>query len=362
MSMKEKRNVVVGLSGGVDSSVAAYLLKKQGYQVKGLFMINWHDPSPSSQCSVTQDLKDAEKAASLLGIDFDTVDFSKEYKSKVFTPFLKEYQQGLTPNPDILCNRYIKFEAFLDHCLSLGYDALATGHYANINIDQTPHLLQGIDSNKDQSYFLANVHPEKLMHVLFPIGNLHKHQVRDIAKAINLNTADKKDSTGLCFIGEQPFGPFINQFLLEKPGSIIDIDTGNILGEHKGIIFFTIGQRKGLKIGGQKHSQHPWYVVKKDFATQTVYVAQGENHPSLFKSTLTCRQIHWINPPKSHNLQAKIRYRQPHQNCQIDRINDGELKVSFTQPQRSIAPGQYIVFYQNNECLGCAVINDDNSS
>ncbi len=357
--MKEKGKVAIGLSGGVDSSVAAYLLKKQGYQVTGLFMVNWQDPNNHSKCSVSQDLKDAETAAKILGIDFETVDFSSEYKSKVFTPFLLDYQKGLTPNPDILCNRYIKFELFLQHCLNKGFEKMATGHYAKIKMDNGAHLLQANDTSKDQSYFLSHVDADKLRHVMFPLGEMTKNKVRDIAHEINLNTASKKDSTGLCFIGEQPFAPFLNQFLLEKPGHIIDIDTGDILGEHRGIIFFTTGQRKGLQIGGQKKSQKPWYVVKKDVATQTVYVGQGKDHPALFNRSLSCHKVHWINAPKTSQLQAKIRYRQSHQTCRVECINEDILHVHFTHAQRGITPGQYIVFYHNNECLGCAVIDQE---
>ena len=350
--------VIVGLSGGVDSSVAAYLLLKQGYEVEGLFMQNWDDAT--TNCPAEQDLKDAMAVCLQLKIHLHTVSFTKAYWDQVFMYFLDEYAKGRTPNPDILCNKEIKFKAFLDHALKLGADFIATGHYARVKI--TKHgvqLLKAKDSAKDQSYFLHAVSPAALEKTLFPIGELLKSEVRSLAKSLGFVTHNKKDSTGICFIGERRFKPFLNEFLLAKPGPIVST-TGEILGQHDGLMFYTYGQRQGLQIGGKKNSQQaPWYVVAKDIANNTLIIAQGQDHAMLYAQSLLCGPIHWlISPPELPlHCYAKTRYRQTDQRCTISEGVDNKYHISFLTPQRAITPGQYVVFYQNQQCFGGAVID-----
>lgn len=350
-----KQHIIIGMSGGVDSSVAAYLLQKAGHKVQGVFMKNWEAEDTDSYCSAEQDLMDAQAVCDHLGISFHTVNFANEYWQRVFSLFLAEYQAGRTPNPDILCNKEIKFKAFLDYAKNLGADSLATGHYARIVNKQ---LLKAQDKNKDQSYFLYALNAGQLAYSLFPLGELTKPQVRALAKEIGLPNCDKKDSTGICFIGERKFKPFLENYLNAQPGPMKSVE-GELLGEHEGLLFYTIGQRQGLKIGGLRDKAlKAWYVVGKDMANNTLIVAQGE-HPALYKSTLKVSQVTWINEPATLPLTAgaKTRYRQPDQACTLTESDDGHIHVSFTQPQRAITPGQSIVFYQGERCLGGGVID-----
>lgn len=357
-----KTKVIVGLSGGVDSSVAAWLLQQQGYQVEGLFMKNWEQDDTNHYCAAANDLADAEAVCDQLKIPLHHVNFSQEYWNQVFTHFLDEYQCGRTPNPDVLCNKEIKFKAFLQHALNLGADYIATGHYARVRVDQhSVALLKAKDREKDQTYFLHAIQPQALQKTLFPIGDYHKSQVREFAKQASLVTHNKKDSTGICFIGEKRFRSFLNEYLLAKPGDIKSSD-GKHLGQHSGLMFYTLGQRQGLGIGGQQTaSEKPWYVVEKDIATNTLIVAQGNNHPRLYAQGLICGAIHWlIEPPQELPLTcfAKTRYRQTEQSCIISPENNQQHCILFAQPQRAVTPGQYIVFYLKNQCLGGAVIEE----
>ena len=358
------------MSGGVDSSVAALLLLQQGYDVEGLFMKNWEEDDDEDYCSAAVDLKDAQSICDTLGIKLHTINFSSEYWDRVFKHFLNEYSAGRTPNPDILCNKEIKFRAFLDHAKSLGAEKIATGHYARIGINNNrTQLLRGLDANKDQSYFLHALNQQQLSHTLFPIGEFDKPYIRELASKNNLVTHDKKDSTGICFIGERRFSTFLEKYLPAKPGEIQTTDGLNI-GQHNGLMYYTLGQRKGLGIGGLKESdEEPWYVVGKDLLNNILNVAQGHNHPALFHNTLETGEINWIentapiynkpcdNKSIDNNMTAKIRYRQSDQLCTIAKMTDGEkYKVNFEQSQRAITPGQSIVFYQNEVCLGGGVI------
>lgn len=349
-----KQHIIIGMSGGVDSSVAAYLLKRAGHKVQGVFMKNWEADDTDTYCSAEQDLADAQAVCDHLGIPFHSINFANEYWQRVFSLFLAEYQAGRTPNPDILCNKEIKFKAFLDYAQNLGADLLATGHYARIVNKQ---LLKAHDQNKDQSYFLYALNAAQLAYSLFPLGELTKPQVRAIAQDIGLPNCAKKDSTGICFIGERKFKPFLENYLTAQPGPMKSID-GELLGHHEGLLFYTIGQRQGLKIGGRRDKAlKPWYVVAKDMPNNTLIVAQGE-HPALYRTTLNVNQVSWINGPAPLPLTAtaKTRYRQPDQACQIQPGPDGSLHVSFAQPQRAITPGQSIVFYEHERCLGGGII------
>ncbi|MCL7751340.1 tRNA 2-thiouridine(34) synthase MnmA [Guyparkeria hydrothermalis] len=349
--------IMVGLSGGVDSSVAALLLKEAGYRVEGLFMKNWEGDDDDEYCASKEDMLDAMAVADKLGIEFHYVNFAGEYWDRVFEHFLHEYQAGRTPNPDILCNREIKFRAFLDHARALGADAIATGHYARRLDDATGvHLARGVDANKDQSYFLHALSRDQVGSAYFPVGELEKPRVREIAAAHDLITADKKDSTGICFIGERRFADFLKTYLPAQPGPIETLE-GERLGTHQGLMYHTIGQRQGLGIGGTKaHGDAPWYVVGKDLESNTLRVAQGKNHPALFADRLEAEQVHWIEPPPTDRpLTAKIRYRQPDQAVRIEQTGD-RLIASFEEPQRAITPGQSVVFYDGDICLGGAVI------
>jgi tRNA-specific 2-thiouridylase len=355
-----KPRVVVGLSGGVDSSVAAYLLKQQGYEVVGLFMKNWEDDDDDEYCSTRQDWIDAASAADVLGIDLEAVNFAAEYKDRVFAEFLREYSAGRTPNPDVLCNAEIKFKAFLDHALRLGAERIATGHYARVRrIDGRFELLRGVDPNKDQSYFLHRLNQSQLAKTLFPVGHLRKSEVRAIARSIGLPNAAKRDSTGICFIGERPFRAFLNRYLPMRPGPIKTPD-GRVIGEHVGLAFYTIGQRKGIGIGGMKGgSGEPWFVARKDMATNTLWVVPGHDHPWLMSDALHATDASWIvgaPPAVGARLTAKTRYRQTDAACTVTRVEGDAFELVFDQPQWAVTPGQSAVLYQGEVSLGGGVI------
>lgn len=351
--------VIVGMSGGVDSSVAALLLQQQGYHVEGLFMKNWDEDDGTEYCTAKEDLADAQQVCSKLGIHLHTANFAVEYWDNVFEHFLEEYKAGRTPNPDILCNREIKFKAFLDYAKALGADYIATGHYVRRSSDDNnAQLLKGLDNNKDQSYFLHAVGGAEIGKTLFPVGELEKPAVRALAEQHDLVTHNKKDSTGICFIGERRFKDFLEQYLPAQPGRIESVD-GIDMGEHSGLMYHTIGQRQGLGIGGVRGaSEAPWYVVDKDLARNVLLIAQGSQHPSLFKNALLCSELHWINdgqPELPIRCMAKTRYRQPDQACTIEKTDNG-FCVIFDEPQRAITPGQSLVLYQGDVCLGGGII------
>lgn len=352
--------VILGMSGGVDSSVAAWLLQEQGYQVEGLFMKNWEQDDKDGYCPAALDLADAQAVCNQLHIPLHTVNFSQAYWDRVFTHFLNEYQQGRTPNPDVLCNKEIKFKAFLNHALSLGADYIATGHYAKNKIEgELGYLFKAKDRDKDQTYFLHAVEPKALARTLFPVGDYTKTQIRELAQKLGLVTQAKKDSTGICFIGEKRFKTFLNEFILAKPGLIKSLD-GTLLGQHDGLMFYTLGQRQGLGIGGlQKATEDPWYVVDKEVATNTLFVAQSNQHPRLFAQGLICSPIHWLADCKDQlplTCYAKTRYRQVDQACMISPQDNNQHYVLFSSLQRAVTPGQYVVFYDKNQCLGGATI------
>ena len=353
------QKIIVGLSGGVDSAVAALLLQQQGYAVEALFMKNWDDDDDTDYCPAEEDLKDARSVASQLDIPLHTVSFSAEYWDRVFAHFLAEYKAGRTPNPDILCNQEIKFKAFLNYALSLGADRIATGHYARIKQKNNEYnLLTGIDENKDQSYFLYRLNQNALRHSLFPLGEITKGKVRSIAEKAGFVNYAKKDSTGICFIGERKFNDFLSRFLTANPGNIQSLD-GEIIGRHQGLMFHTIGQRQGLGIGGiQSSSGEAWYVADKNLQTNTLMVVQGGQHPALYKQSLQANDVHWIGTPATLPLHcsARVRYRQSRQDCFVEAGDNYHLKVAFTQPQRAITPGQAIVFYEDEICLGGGTI------
>lgn len=353
-------SVIVGMSGGVDSSVAAHLLIKQGYDVSGLFMKNWDEDDGTEYCTAKEDLADAQAVCDKLNITLHTANFAAEYWDNVFEHFLAEYKAGRTPNPDVLCNREIKFKAFLEYAITLGADFIATGHYVRTGqINGQIQMLKGLDDNKDQSYFLCEVNEDCLARSLFPVGELPKPKVREIASQLGLKTHDKKDSTGICFIGERKFKDFLEQYIPAQPGAIQTKD-GEKLGEHAGLMYYTYGQRQGLGIGGQKnHSDAPWYVVDKDLTNNILIVSQGNENEELFSSKLIASTPAWVNlggPKLPCSCQAKIRYRQSDQDCTIIALPDSRIEVSFTRAQRAVTPGQYIVFYQQDRCLGGAII------
>ena len=359
MSLNSTSKVIVGMSGGVDSSVSALLLQEQGYRVEGLFMKNWEEDDGTEYCTAREDFADAQAVADRLGITLHGANFAAEYWDNVFEHFLEEYRAGRTPNPDILCNREIKFRAFLDYAIMLGADAIATGHYARRGeADGRGTLLKGVDHNKDQSYFLHAVGHRELEQTLFPLGEMAKPEVRRLAEKHGLATAKKKDSTGICFIGERRFTDFLQQYLPAQPGEIRSLD-GELLGRHQGLMYHTIGQRQGLGIGGlANHGDAPWYVVEKDLEQNVLLVAQGNDHPALFKSVLHTSEILWVagsEPELPLACSAKVRYRQADQPCTVRR-DDGGYRVEFDQPQRAVTPGQSVVFYQGERCLGGGVI------
>jgi tRNA-specific 2-thiouridylase len=351
------KTVVVGMSGGVDSSVAALLLKKQNYHVIGMFMKNWEEKDENGICSSTRDYEDVVKVCQQLDIPFYSVNFVEEYRHQVFSYFLSELRAGFTPNPDVLCNREIKFKVFLEKAISLGADFLATGHYCQKSSrPDAPELLKGVDPNKDQSYFLYTIPSSSLQKVLFPIGHLLKTQVRKIAKEFGLATAEKKDSTGICFIGKRDFKEFTGRYLGYTPGKFENLK-GAVIGQHDGIAFYTIGQRKGLRIGGPGNA---WFVIGKDIERNVVIIEQGEDHPALYKSALIATELCWVAgifpSPLPFSCSAKIRYRQPEQSCMIEKIEDGKAYIRFNRAQRAITPRQSIVFYEGDRCLGGGII------
>lgn len=360
MDSHSKKHIIVGLSGGVDSSVAAFLLKEQGFHVEGIFMKNWEEEDPSAVCTAGSDFQDVQAVCDILQIECHSINFAAEYWEKVFTHFLNEYRHGRTPNPDILCNKEIKFNLFLQYAKQRGADAIATGHYARIYQNgQTFQLLKGLDDSKDQSYFLHALNQSQLSHSLFPLGDLTKKTVREIAKTIGLPNFAKKDSTGICFIGERRFKEFLSHYLPAQPGRIQTTE-GQDVGQHDGLMFYTIGQRQGLQIGGRKDSlDAPWYVVEKDCERNVLIVAQGSQHSALYASALYVDAIHWIDDGLMtfpRRLFAKTRYRQTDQACMIEPFNSHQYRVQFDTPQRAITPGQSIVFYHNDHCLGGGII------
>jgi tRNA-specific 2-thiouridylase len=347
--------VVVGMSGGVDSSVAALLLKRAGYDVVGLFMKNWEDDDDDEHCSTRQDLLDAAAAAEVIGIELEAVNFSAEYKDRVFAEFLREYSAGRTPNPDVLCNAEIKFKAFLDHAMRLGASKMATGHYAGVETrNDRFELLRGMDPGKDQSYFLHRLNQEQLARVMFPLGHMNKSEVRQLAQEAGLPNHAKKDSTGICFIGERPFREFLNRYLPRKPGPIRTPE-GKTVGEHIGLAFYTIGQRKGMGIGG---AGEPWYVADKRLESNELIAVQGHDHPLLLRKQLRAAEPSWVsgNAPSASPLLAKTRYRQADARCILQRALQSEIEVDFATPQWALTPGQSVVLYSGEVCLGGAVI------
>ncbi len=358
--MTTPKHIIVGMSGGVDSSVAALLLKEQGHQVTGVFMKNWEEDDTEAHCPASVDMADAQAVCDQLQIELHRINFSAEYWERVFTHFLNEYRAGRTPNPDVLCNKEIKFKAFLDYAKQRGADFIATGHYARSYLQgEEFQLLKGVDPLKDQSYFLYLLNQAQLAQSLFPIGALTKQAVRQIARKAGFKNHEKKDSTGICFIGERKFKTFLSDYLPAQPGDIVTVE-GKVIGKHDGLIFHTLGQRQGLKIGGLKNaSEAPWYVVAKNLAQNRLIVAQGQDHPLLYTHTLIASQVHWINkPPQTfpYSAHAKTRYRQMDQACMIHAIDQGQYRIDFTEPQRAVTPGQSVVFYAEEVCLGGGII------
>ncbi|MCB6181971.1 tRNA 2-thiouridine(34) synthase MnmA [Leeia sp. TBRC 13508] len=351
--------IVVGMSGGVDSSVTAWLLKSQGHEVHGIFMQNWEDDNDDEYCSIKEDSRDAIAVSDVVGIDIDLVNFAKEYKDRVFSYFLREYEAGRTPNPDVLCNAEIKFKAFLDHAIEQGASYIATGHYAQVvHEENVSRLLKGVDPGKDQSYFLYRLQQHQLRRALMPLGGMHKTEVREIAAKIGLPNATKKDSTGICFIGERPFREFLNRYLPKTPGPM-KTPEGRKVGEHMGLMYYTLGQRKGLGIGGDKTGDGtPWFVAQKDIPNNTLIVVQGHDHPLLLSNDLSATDLTWtVEPPKAgEKLAAKTRYRQQDAACEIVRIDGETMTVHFEDAQWAVTPGQSIVLYRGEECLGGGII------
>ncbi len=370
LPMVNKQRVVVGLSGGVDSAVSAHLLKQQGYEVIGIFMKNWEDDDDSEFCSSRQDWLDAASVADVIGIDIEHVNFAAEYKDRVFAEFLREYQAGRTPNPDILCNAEIKFKAFLDHAMRLGAEKIATGHYARVRLNAATgqhELLKGLDPLKDQSYFLHRLNQAQLSKTLFPVGELPKTEVRRIAAEIGLPNAKKKDSTGICFIGERPFRDFLNRYIAKEPGPIKDA-TGRTIGQHVGLSFYTLGQRQGLGIGGVKAkgaqkggSEHePWFVARKDVEKNILWVVQGHDHPWLLAPSLRAEDLSWVagEGPAATQIAAKTRYRQSDAPCTLA-VDTSGITLRFADPQWAVTPGQSAVLYDGEVCLGGGVIHTE---
>ena len=361
MTDNSQTRVVVGMSGGVDSSVTALLLKEQGYDVVGVFMKNWDDTDENGVCTATEDYKDVALVADEIGIPYYSVNFQKEYWDRVFEYFLAEYRLGRTPNPDVMCNKEIKFKAFLDYAMELGADYVATGHYAQIEreADGTVRMLRGVDNNKDQTYFLSQLSQEQLSKVMFPLGGMEKKEVRALAEKFGLATAKKKDSTGVCFIGEKNFKNFLSQYLPAKAGRMVTLD-GVDMGGHDGLMYYTIGQRQGLGIGGTGNGNEPWFVVGKDLATNTLYVGQGFHNPALYADALDASAIHFTfnaPMPKEFTCTAKFRYRQADVPVRVILGADNTAQIIFDEPVRAITPGQAVVFYDGMTCLGGGLID-----
>lgn len=358
--MEKAKKVVVGISGGVDSSVTALLLKNAGFDVQGIFMKNWTNSAPNIECTTEADFKDAEEVCDQIGIPLHMANFSSDYWEKVFKRFLSDHHEGLTPNPDILCNKEIKFRAFLDYCMEIGADYIATGHYAKLSSkDGTTKLLRGMDTKKDQSYFLHQVTGEDLSKTIFPLGELTKEEVRKIATDNNLITSTKKDSVGICFIGKNKYNNFISNFLGKKPGKICD-EAGIVLGEHDGLMYFTLGQRQGIGLGGVKgRDQDSWYVAHKDLKTNELSVVQGAEHPLLYSDGCYVDDIHWINDftEETFDCYVQIRYQSPAIKAQVTKAKKG-YKIIFEKQVLAVTPGQSAVIYKDNECLGGSVIRD----
>lgn len=354
--------VIVGMSGGVDSSVSAWLLQQQGYEVQGLFMSNW-DQDEDGYCTAAEDYRDARHVCEQLRIPLHKVSFAGEYRERVFSYFLEEYRSGRTPNPDVLCNREIKFGVCYDYARRLGAEWVATGHYARVAHDPAQpraKLLRGLDPNKDQSYFLHAMPGDALARTLFPIGGLQKSDVRRMARELTLPVFDKKDSTGICFIGERPFAQFLETYLPAQPGDIETLD-GRRIGRHRGLMYYTLGQRQGLGIGGRHDAgEEPWYVADKDLSRNVLLVVQGHDHPALLRNKVWASQLAWVAgeaPARTFQCTAKVRYRQVDQPCRAEVFPDGHCEVEFASPQRAVTPGQYVVFYQGEHCLGGGVID-----
>jgi tRNA-specific 2-thiouridylase len=354
--------VIVGMSGGVDSSVAAWLLKQQGYDVVGLFMKNWEDDDTDEYCTSRADLVDAAAVADVIGIDLEAVNFAAEYRERVFAHFLREYEAGRTPNPDVLCNSEIKFAAFLDHARSLGADCIATGHYARVRAAaHGVELLKAVDATKDQSYFLHQLMQEQLAPVLFPLGGITKREVRAIARREGIPTWAKKDSTGICFIGERPFRDFLAKYLPRVPGPVETAD-GRVLGTHQGLAYYTLGQRQGLRIGGTRGgADEPWFVAAKDRARNALVVVQGHEHPLLYRQRIDAQETHWIagtapSPDTLARVAAKTRYRMADAACRVELADGERCRATFEAPQWAPTPGQYLVLYDGDVCLGGGVI------
>ncbi len=354
-------DVIVGLSGGVDSAVSLMLLKQAGFPVRAVFMKNWEEDDDEEYCAAAQDLEDAKRVCDHLGVELKTVNLSAEYWDNVFSCFVDVYRRGATPNPDVLCNREIKFRAFLDFATDLGANVIATGHYARIELrDGRFRLLKGRDNQKDQSYFLCLLDQGQLERAVFPIGAMSKNEVRDLARRFELHNHARKDSTGICFIGERPFKSFLQHYIPPDPGPIYSSE-GRELGTHDGLMYYTIGQRQGLRIGGNRHGDgRAWYVAEKDSERNALVVVQGREHPALYADTLKAEEVHWIStdsPAMPLRCQAKIRYRQADQACTVEPLSDGRLEVRFEAPQWAVSPGQAVVFYSGEECLGGATIS-----
>jgi len=356
-----KQRVIVGMSGGVDSSVAAYLLKEQGYEVIGLFMKNWEETDNGGHCTSEADYGDVRSVCAALDIPYYSINFSKQYMERVFSYFLSEYRKGRTPNPDVLCNREIKFGPFLEQAMAMGADFIATGHYCDILHDNGRHyLLKAADQNKDQTYFLNQLNQKQLEKVIFPLGKIQKPIVREIAEKLHLSTAKKKDSTGICFIGERNFREFMKNYFPNRAGKIVDV-SGNVVGEHIGLMYYTLGQRRGLGLGGTKESQERWFVVEKDLDNNLLVVSHGDENV-LDSVSCVVNEINWIPlepEEKVFDCTAKFRYRQPEQNVKVEILSDGQsAKVTFEQKQRAVTPGQYAVFYSGEKCIGGGVIDE----
>lgn len=354
---KKETKVVIGMSGGVDSSAAALILKQQGYDVIGVFMKNWDEKDEFGYCMASRDYEDVRSVCDKIGIPYYGVNFEKEYWDRVFTYFIDEYSKGRTPNPDVMCNKEIKFKAFLEYALKLGADYIATGHYARISFYNDEYkLLRGIDANKDQTYFLCMLNRYMLSKTLFPVGGMNKHEVREIAREYDLSTAEKKDSTGICFIGERKFKEFLSNYIPAKPGRIMSL-SGEVVGFHDGLMYYTLGQRKGLGIGGIGTGE-PWFVVDKDLGSNILYVVQGD-HQALYSYGLYAVDLNWINKMdgnRDFNCTAKFRYRQTDQDVHVKIEEDGNCRVKFKKQQRAVTPGQAVVFYDGEVCLGGGII------